>query len=88
MTHHSIDVFNTEELCQRPSSWRGLRMNLNAAPFDCKVELLLQLFDDALADVAEGSDVIGKNFYADSHSKILISWFVGLHSFRSIMMQF
>jgi hypothetical protein len=41
-------------------------MDLNALPFRRKVELLLQFFDDALADVAERSDVIGKypNVYA------------------------
>jgi hypothetical protein len=33
-------------------------MDLHAPPFDLKIELFLQLFDDAFADVAEGSDVI------------------------------
>jgi hypothetical protein len=47
-------------------------MNLHTPPFDFKVEFLLQLFDDALADVAEGSDIVGKNFYAGSHKKRLI----------------
>jgi hypothetical protein len=42
-------------------------MDLHADPFHREVELLLQLFDDALADVAEGSDVIGEHLYADGH---------------------
>jgi hypothetical protein len=33
-------------------------MDFHAQPFDVEIKLLLQLFDDALADVAEGSDVI------------------------------
>jgi hypothetical protein len=42
-------------------------MDFQTLPFYLKVEFLLQLFDDALADVAEGSDVIGKNRNADAH---------------------
>jgi hypothetical protein len=42
-------------------------MDLHAPPFHRKVEFLLQLFDDALADVAEGSDVVGEDFNADGH---------------------
>jgi len=47
-------------------------MNFYAPPFDCKVEFLLQFFDDTLADIAEGSDVVRKNLDADRHSNILI----------------
>jgi len=42
-------------------------MNLRAPPRDLKIELLLQLFDDAFADVAEGSDIVGKNLQVDGH---------------------
>jgi hypothetical protein len=42
-------------------------MNLNAQPLDVKIELLLQLFDDALADIAEGSDIVGKDANGDCH---------------------
>jgi hypothetical protein len=42
-------------------------MDLHTPPFHNKVELLLQLFDDALADVAEWSDVIGKDLNMDGH---------------------
>jgi hypothetical protein len=36
-------------------------MDFHADPFYFEVELFLQLVDDALADVAEGSDVIGEH---------------------------
>jgi hypothetical protein len=42
-------------------------MDLHAPPFDRKVELLFQLFDDALADKAEGSDVVGEDFNVYGH---------------------
>jgi len=42
-------------------------MDFHATPFDLKVEFLFQLFDDPVADIAEGSDVIGKNLYTDGH---------------------
>ena len=67
MVHHSVDVFDAEEIGRWPSSRRGLRMDFNAPPFDFQVEFLLQLFDEALADIAEGSDIVGKNFDADRH---------------------
>ena len=44
-------------------------MDLHAPPFDLKIELLLQLFDDAFADVAEGSDVIGIDMNAYGHER-------------------
>jgi len=47
-------------------------MDLHAQPFDFEVEFLLQLFDDALADIAEGSDIIGKNFDMDGHKRVLV----------------
>jgi hypothetical protein len=46
-------------------------MDLHAPPFDLKIELLLQLFDDAFADIAEGSDVIGKDLNAYGHESDL-----------------
>jgi hypothetical protein len=48
-------------------------MDLHAPPFHGKVELLLELFDDALADVAEGSDVVGKDFNVYAHETPLSS---------------
>jgi hypothetical protein len=47
-------------------------MDLYTPPFDLKIELLLQLFDDAVADVAEGSDVIGKDLNAYGHESDLV----------------
>jgi hypothetical protein len=47
-------------------------MDLHTSPIDLKVEFLFQLFDDALADVAEGSDVIGKDLHGDSHENNLV----------------
>jgi hypothetical protein len=46
-------------------------MDLHPTPLDLKIEFLFQLFDDALADVAEGSDVIGKDLHADGHERPL-----------------
>src|SRR5574341_121804 len=67
MPHHAIDIIGTKELGQWPSLGRRFRVDLHSPPFDDKVELLLQLFDDALADVAEGSDVVGEDCNADGH---------------------
>jgi hypothetical protein len=47
-------------------------MDLHTSPIDLKVEFLFQLFDDALADVAEGSDVIGKDLHEDRHENNLV----------------
>jgi hypothetical protein len=47
-------------------------MDLHAPPFYLKIELLLQLFDDAFADVAEGSDVIGIDLNAYGHECRLV----------------
>jgi hypothetical protein len=46
-------------------------MDLDAPPFDCEVELLLQLFDDAFADKTERSDIVGENLQADGHGAFL-----------------
>jgi hypothetical protein len=42
-------------------------MELDAVPFHVELELLLKLFDDAFADIAEGSDIVGKDLYPDGH---------------------
>ena len=55
-------------------------MDLHASPEDIEVEFLFQLFDDALADVTEGSDVIGKDLHADGHENDLV--------FRQLKRQF
>jgi hypothetical protein len=49
-------------------------MDFHAPPFDLKIELLLQFFDDAFADVAEGSDIIGKDLNAYGHKSNLVFW--------------
>src|SRR5512142_2936655 len=65
--HHALDVRRAVKLGQGPTFRRRLWMDLHASPFHREIELFLQLFDDALADVAEGSDVIGEDLHADSH---------------------
>src|SRR5512143_3703712 len=65
--HHALDVHRAVKLGQGPSFRRRLGMDLNAGPFHRDIELFLQFFDDALADVAEGSDVIGEDLHADGH---------------------
>jgi len=57
-------------------------MDLHAPPFDLKFELLLQFFDDALADVAEGSDIIGKDLHTDGHSGTSV--FINLDFYMNI----
>ena len=47
-------------------------MDFHALPFDLKIELLLKFFDDPFADVAEGSDIIGKNLNAYGHESNLV----------------
>jgi len=47
-------------------------MDLHAPPFCLKIELLLQLFDDAFADVTEGSDVIGIDLNTYRHESDLV----------------
>jgi DNA-binding ferritin-like protein (Dps family) len=42
-------------------------VDLHADPLCLEIELLPELFDDALADVAERSDVIGEDVEAGRH---------------------
>ena len=65
--HHPFDVPCGVEFRQEPAFRGRVGMDFHADPFNREVELLLELFDDAFADVAEGSDVIGEHLYADCH---------------------
>jgi len=65
MLHHAVDVLLPEELGQGPPPRWRIWVNFQAGPFHVEVKLLSQLFDDALADVAEGSYVIGENADVD-----------------------
>jgi hypothetical protein len=47
-------------------------MNLHTPPFYLKIELLLQFFDDAFADVAERSDIIGEDLHDYGHESGLL----------------
>lgn len=67
MVHHAGDIGSRKKVGQGPPPWRRLGMDLEAAPFYVEVELQFQLFDDALADEAEWSDVVGKDLYPDGH---------------------
>jgi len=50
-------------------AFRGrLWMNFKGEPFILDGKFFFQLVDNALADIAEGSDIIGKYFEADHHS--------------------
>ncbi len=65
--HHALDVLGPEEFGERSPSGRRIRMDLHSPPLGNEFELALQLFDDAFADVAEGSDVIGEDAHPDRH---------------------
>ncbi len=69
--HDAVDVLGTESRCHGCPLRGRFRMDLNAPPFDLKVELMLQSFDDAFANVAEGSDIIGKDLNAYGHESDL-----------------
>ena len=70
--HHAFDVLRTEALFHGGPPGGSFRMNLHAPPFDLKIELLLQFFDDAFADVAEGSDIVGKDLNEYGHESDLV----------------
>lgn len=55
-------------------------MYLDAEPFHLEIEFLLKQFDKTLADIAERSDVIGKDSYGYAHNKLLSSGFIVLNS--------
>ncbi len=67
MFGHALDILSAEELRQKPPLLGRFRMDLDAPPFDNQVEFLLQLFDDALADEAERSYIVGKDLQFDCH---------------------
>ncbi len=69
--HDAIDVLGTEPRCHGCPLRGRFRMDLHASPFDLKIELLLQSFDDTFADVAEGSDIIRKNLNGYGHENDL-----------------
>jgi len=79
MPVHSLDVLCAKKFGQEPACWRRFRVDLDALPLDDKVELLLQFFDDALADKAERSDIIGEYLQLDSHI-LIIPLLVGCES--------
>ncbi len=70
--HHALDVLGPEPRCHGGPLGGRFRMDLYTPPFDLKIELLLHLFDDAVADVAEGSNVIGKDLNAYGHERDLV----------------
>jgi len=70
--HDSFDVLRTETLCHGGPLGGRFRMDLHAPPIYLKVELLLQFFDDAFADVAEGSYIIGKDLHYYGHESDLV----------------
>ncbi len=70
--HHAFDVLRTEALCHGGPLRGRFRMDLHAPPFDLKIELLLQFFDEAFADVAEGSDIVGKDLNECGHESDLV----------------
>ena len=47
-------------------------MDLESQPFHAEVKFLLQLVDKFPADVAEGSDVVGKDLNVDAHGSLLL----------------
>jgi hypothetical protein len=70
--HDTLDVIGREALCHGGPLKGRLGMDLHATPFDLKIELLFQLFDDAFADIAEGSNVIGIYLNAYGHKSDLV----------------
>ena len=72
MLHHPVDIIHPEQFGQGPALGRRFRMDLHALPLDLEVELLFQPFDDALADIAERSDIVGKDLNADAHGLYLL----------------
>jgi hypothetical protein len=69
MLHHEVDINLPEQLGQGSSTFRSIGVDLHANPFHVEVKLLFKLFDDALADVAERSDVIGEDSNTGGHGE-------------------
>ncbi len=66
---HAPDVLRAEEVGQGAARCRRFRMDLDSPPHDGELEFLFQLFDDALADEAIRSDVIGKDLDFYRHAR-------------------
>ncbi len=73
MRHHPVDVLLPEPRGHGHALRRCLGMDLHAQPLDSKIELLPQLFDDALADITERSDVVRKDANTDGHGTSFLS---------------
>ena len=58
---------------QQYSRDRCFRVYLKGEPLLLYVELLVQFLDKTLADIAEGSYIIGVNLHADGHCPVSLS---------------
>ncbi len=91
MSHDPVDVLLAEPRCHGDPLGRSIRMDLHSQPLDLEIELLFQFFDDAFADVAEGSDVVGKDSNGDRHGILLAKkrlsdrLIIPLHMIRAIL---
>jgi hypothetical protein len=63
MIVHPGNIIALESFRQQHPSGRRFRVEFIADPGFVDVVSLLQFVDNALADVAEGSDIIGEYFY-------------------------
>jgi hypothetical protein len=56
--------------------FKSARPDHNTKPINSTVYglFLFKLFDDAIADIAEGSNVIGKDLEANGHKRFLMAW--------------
>jgi hypothetical protein len=72
MLHHAGNVFLAGGVRQRFPFRGRFRMDLDAAPRYIQLEFAFERFDDALADVTEGSDIVGKNQNRNRHKYTFI----------------